>query len=627
MNRTLEMNPLTNRTDTAKLLLDLTQPLLSRFSPGRAFVKLGEDAAHFNRQAAWFEGFARPLWGLAPLHAGGGDFAHWELFREGIKNGTNPEHPEYWQPTEDHNQRSVEMAALGFALALAPDQLWNGLDETTRAHLIAWLSHIQNVGMADNNWHFFPLMAGLGLERIGVAIDEASKARHLARLDELYLDDGWYADGWYGAGPAGYIDHYNGFAIHFYGLIYAAHKREQDPERAAKYIDRATKFARTFREWFAADGAALIQGRSLTYRFACAGFWTALAYAGVEALPWGEIRGLWARQIRWWLQKPILDATGALTVGFAWPNYLMSEEYNSPGSPYWAFKAFLPLALPEDHPFWKATETPLETDSAPLMNTPAFMITRREAGDVIALMAGPPRLMMRNAADKYSKFAYSTRFGLCVESDRWMEGGFCGDNILAVSRNGLQFTARSRNLSQHAGDLFLTTHWQPIPEADIHTLQGFTGGWELRIHRITATEKLWALESGHALPTRAGTRRAMAIAFAPATTHGLAMSLDTTHVSALVDLQASRAAVPIDCAPNTNLLSPHAAVPVLGAQLPASETVLITAVRAIHGGGALGAPPGRDDVIALLARAGWPASLADQVTPTAIETRSFRFVA
>lgn len=616
------MNPIATRADAAKLLLDLTQPLLSRFSPGRAFVKLGEDAAHFNRQAAWFEGFARPLWGLAPLHAGGGHFAHWDMFREGIRNGTNPEHPEYWQPTSDHNQRSVEMAALGFALAIAPDQLWSGLDETARANLIAWLSEIQHVGMADNNWHFFPVMAGLGLERIGVAIDEESKTRHLDFIDSIYR-----ADGWYGDGPGGYIDHYNGFAIHFYGLIYAAHRRAQDPERAATYIKRATKFAKTFREWFAADGAALVQGRSLTYRFACAGFWAALAYAGVEALPWGEIRGLWARQIRWWMQKPILDATGALTVGYAWPSYLMSEEYNSPGSPYWAFKAFLPLALPDDHPFWTAEETALETSSPPVMNQAAWMITQREAGDVIALMAGPPRLMMRNAADKYAKFAYSTRFGLCVEADRWMEGGFCGDNILAVSRNGLQFTARSRNIDQHAGDGFLTSHWQPIPEAEIHTLQGFAGGWELRLHRITATEKLWVLESGHALPTRAGTRRAMATAFGPATRHGVAMTLDTTHVSALVDLGATRTAVPIDAAPNTNLLSPHAAVPVLGTTLPPGETTLITAVRAFHGGGTLGAPPGQGEIIALLDKAGWPTALADTLATPVIDTLTFAFVA
>lgn len=623
LSETAASNPLASRDDAAALVQAMTAPLVSRFSPGRAFVKLGADAAHFDRRAAWFEGFARPLWALAPLHKGGFAFEHWALFAEGIRNGTNPEHTEYWQPTQNHNQRSVEMAALGFALALAPEKLWDVLDDAARANLVAWLGHIQDVGMADNNWHFFPVMAGLGLSRVGVLIDEESKKRHLDRIDEIYRNEGWYGDG-----PGGFIDHYNGFALHFYGLIYAAHMRDKDPERSAVYIERATKFAQSFQDWFGADGAALVQGRSLTYRFACAGFWAALAYAGVEALPWGVIRGIWARQIRWWMQKPIFDASGALTVGFGWPNYLMSEEYNSPGSPYWAFKAFLPLALPADHPFWTAEEAPLPQSAEPRMNAAAWMITRREAGDVIALMAGPPRLQMRNAADKYSKFAYSTRFGLCVESDRWMEAGFSGDNILAFSRDGLRYTARSRNIAQHAGDMCLTSHWQAIPEADVHTLQGFSGRWEIRIHRITATEPLHVLESGHAVPTRCGTRRGLSAAADAATCHAVAMQLDTTHTTALADLLSARAAFTLDAAPNTNLISPHAAVPVLGGRIPAGETLLISAIRAFYGAeGQIGHTPSADDVRALLARAGWPESMADGVAaPAAVETLPLLFV-
>ena len=45
-----------------------------------------------------------------------------------------------------------------------------------------------------------------------------------------------------------------------------------------------------------------------------------------------------------------------LSIGYGYPNLFMCESYNSAGSPYWALKAFLPLALPEDHPFWTAEE-------------------------------------------------------------------------------------------------------------------------------------------------------------------------------------------------------------------------------------------------------------------------------
>ena len=96
----------------------------------------------------------------------------------------------------------------------------------------------------------------------------------------------------------------------------------------------------------------------MTYRFACAGFWAALAFADEEALPWGEVKGYYLRHLRWWARHPITERDGVLSVGFGYANLLMSENYNSPGSPYWAFKAFLPLALDASHPFWTTEEAP-----------------------------------------------------------------------------------------------------------------------------------------------------------------------------------------------------------------------------------------------------------------------------
>lgn len=78
----------------------------------------------------------------------------------------------------------------------------------------------------------------------------------------------------------------------------------------------------------------------MTYRFACGGFWAGLAFADDEALPWGEIKGLYLQHLRWWAKKPIADRDGVLSIGYAYPQLTMSESYNSAGSPYWAFKAF-----------------------------------------------------------------------------------------------------------------------------------------------------------------------------------------------------------------------------------------------------------------------------------------------
>src|SRR5262249_24160925 len=146
------------------------------------------------------------------------------------------------------------------------------------------------------------------------------------------------------------------FAFHFYGLIYARLQENDDPSRAALYKERAALFAHEYQHWFGPGGAVIPFGRSLTYRFAVASFWGSLAFANVETLPWSQVKGLYLRHLRWWSQKPIADRCGILTVGYGYPNLLVSESYNSPQSPYWAMKAFLPLAVSVAHPFWREDE-------------------------------------------------------------------------------------------------------------------------------------------------------------------------------------------------------------------------------------------------------------------------------
>src|SRR5437588_10732901 len=72
-------NELRTRSDVQAAVRALAAPLKPYFSPGGARVRIGSTAAHFDQHAAELEGFARPLWGLVPLAAGGGDFAAWDL--------------------------------------------------------------------------------------------------------------------------------------------------------------------------------------------------------------------------------------------------------------------------------------------------------------------------------------------------------------------------------------------------------------------------------------------------------------------------------------------------------------------------------------------------------------------
>lgn len=159
-------NPLETRGDMQRALLDLFDPLLPYFSEGNARVRLDAAAAHFDRAAADLEGFARPLWGLAPFAAGGGNFAHWDRYAEGIANGTDPGHPEYWGQVNGRDQRMVELAALGFALVLAPEKLWEPLNGRERDNLASYLLHARKFDYADNNWKFFRVFVDIALDRL-----------------------------------------------------------------------------------------------------------------------------------------------------------------------------------------------------------------------------------------------------------------------------------------------------------------------------------------------------------------------------------------------------------------------------------------------------------------------------
>ncbi len=295
--------------------------------------------------------------------------------------------------------------------------------------------------VVDNNWLFFRVIVNLGLAHVGAAHDEAAMHAALDRLEAFYLGDGWYSDG-----PTARCDYYVPFGMHFYGLVYARLAGERDPQRAQRFRERAAAFAHEFVHWFAADGAALPFGRSLTYRFAQGGFWGALAFADLEALPWGVIKGLALRHLRWWGQRPIFQPDGTLSIGYAYPNLNVAEQYNSPGSPYWAMKFFLPLALPASHPFWQAEELPLPELPMVQPQPQAHMILCRDQGGrhVVALTSGQHEPWIRHASEKYAKFAYSTAFGLSVPIGGRGLAQAVPDSMLALSDDGVHYRVRER---------------------------------------------------------------------------------------------------------------------------------------------------------------------------------------
>jgi hypothetical protein len=563
------------RDEMQSYATELADALPPYASPGGARIRLGVNIAHHDDASADLEGYARPLWGLAPLAAGGGHFAHWDLWARGLAAGTDPGHPEYWGDPAGIDQRTVESAALGFALALAPDRLWDPLSGPERDRAGAWLARFLHARTPENNWNFFPVMVSLGLDRVGYAHDRDARHTRLDRLETYAL-----ADGWYGDGDTEQRDYYIPWAMHFYGLIYAAVAGDEDPARRARFRQRAGEFALGFRHWFADDGAAVPYGRSLTYRFAQGSFWGALAYADVDALPAGEVKGQLMRHLRWWRDRsPATSPDGLLSIGYGYPQPAVAEQYNGPASPYWAMKAFLPLALPATHPFWAAEEQPAPALPDTLVQPPAGAVLMRSGGDVTLLSGRQHNTWARGGPAKYAKFAYSTRFGFSLPAGELglVHGAY--DSVLAVSDDeGDPVHFRVRETCEDPvteDDGTIRSTWHPWADVEITTWLTAAAPWHLRTHRIRTGRALHTAEGGFAVDRDGGPA-----AREEGQGRALAVSADgdLSGLLALGEEGPARDGRVIEPLPGTNVLARRTALPTLLAELPPGEHWLRCAV-------------------------------------------------
>ncbi|HWG28118.1 DUF2264 domain-containing protein [Actinospica sp.] len=559
------------REDFQRALLELCEPFAEADALERRLSTMTHHpAAHYAPRVARLEAVSRLLWGLAPLAAGQGEYRGWEPIRAEIAVGTDPNHPGFWGWPGEFDQRIVESAALGFALALCPQELWQPFDPAQRARFADWLRAASRARAVDNNWRLFATLVNLGLKSVGEPFDAEITTAAFRRVDEFHHGGGWYADG---PGDAAF-DHYNPWAIHFYGLLNAA-LGGCDAEAAGTVRQRARDFAPEYLRWFAADGAGLAFGRSLTYRFAQAAFFGAMAFADEPGPGWGVLRGAWARQIRSWSGQPVLNGDGTLSIGYAYPSLLMSEQYNAAGSPYWALKAFLPLALPATHPFWTHPEEPLPPEPSTIHIQPkaGFILSRGTSGHVTALSAAPGPRGIRHSEAKYRKFAYSTAFGFSVPTRLTGLAGAGIDSTLALSEEGDYWRVRTDDVERSVDGDELVARWRPWPDVEIETRLSFNDGCQLRRHRITTRRALHTVEGAFCVPLGDDAPE-------ETVTAGSALAVSGGKASGIRDTTGVRHGAVLRPDPNGHLLWPRTLLPVLRGDLEPGEHELTTLVYA-----------------------------------------------
>ncbi|OPA76981.1 hypothetical protein BVG16_16130 [Paenibacillus selenitireducens] len=563
------------KVDLQRMVTDTFEPLKQRFTPGLAGLDLGATGAVHNEAIALMEAFARPLWGLVPHASGGGESDLWSLYVQGMVNGTNPEHEEYWGDFGTKDQRMVEQAVLGLGLALAPHKLWDPLNEKEKQQVFQWLNQINLVDRSNpNNWLMFTVLVNIGFKKVGLPYDQAIMDAYLDTIDTYYLSDGWYADG-----KTDQRDYYIPFAMHYYTLIYAKLMENDDPVRSQIYRDRAKQFASQFIYWFEENGSSIPFGRSLTYRFAQASFWSALVFAGVEPYSLGIMKGVIMRHLRWWFDQPIFTPDGLLSIGYAYPNLIMGESYNAPGSPYWAFKSFLILALPDDHPFWTVEEEPLPPLQPVSAQPLARMTVCRPEGHkhVVAYTSGQmANFDMSHSAAKYSKFAYSTLFGFSVPKGYFGLTQGAHDSMLALSECDEHYRVRRFCEEYRIEEQCVYSKWRPWRDVEIQTWLIPAGMWHVRVHRIVTERQLNAAEGGFAIqrPTDFRIKEEDCIQSTP---NRIAASLPWG-ISGILNVRGYEQAEMVFAEANTNVLKPRTMIPTLMTELEPGEHGLVSAI-------------------------------------------------
>lgn len=544
------------KKDYQELLLSLLEPLRNRFSKGSARIELDGAGTTYSQSVIEFESFARPLWGLVPFWIGGGrDPFFEEHYISGLANGSDPESSEYWGECEESDQRFVEMAPIAFALIAVPEILWAPLSERAKDNLSAWLYKINEHEMPKCNWYFFRIIVNTALKRLGRKYSAERIEEDAAFIESCYIGGGWYKDG-----VSGRTDYYSAFAMHFYPMLLAAFAGiNQESAR-----ERALLFAEDYIYWFADSGEAIPYGRSLTYRFAQIAFWSALSLISDEDI--GTVKGIIERCIEYWLGRSIFDS-GILSIGYGYPNLTMAERYNGPGSPYWSLKAFMFLALPDEHPFWSCEAVPLPSLDG-LKNELGRRLIQHRGWDTTMYEVGMLGMKsLGHFTEKYDKFAYSSSSPFSVShTDETIEES-APDSMLSFVVNGTVFVRKgSKDFSICGNKVF--SHWSPLPEVDVETTIEIMEDGHIRTHRIRSGVECIAYDSGFS--------REEAEGFAD---RNHAEVISSGIHSSVECICGEGEGTVISSDPNTNLLWRRSAIPSIRYSVRKGEIVISTKVR------------------------------------------------
>lgn len=387
------------------------------------------DEGGYGRAVDGLEGFARTFllagFRIAGARGEGVDQLIADYSR-GIAAGVDPENPNRWVRMDEHAQAKVEAASIALILDMTRAWIWDGLDALTQQRVIAYLAPV--VGdetYPQTNWVWFRIVVETFLRSVGGPWSAQDIAADLARHDSFVRGDGWLSDG-----DERSYDHYVGWALHLYPVLWSRMQGagELTGGRTAGDIAALDRFLQDAVTLVGGDGSPLLQGRSLIYRFAAAApFWVG-AFAEVPSVSLGRLRVAASSIVAHFAEHGAPDDGDLLTMGWHGPWRRLAQNYSGPASPYWATKGMLGIALPADHPVWSAPAEELPAQEADQLRlvAPAGWIVSATAADGIvrAINHGTDHAHPGDVVGDsplYARIGYSTATSPLLNGDAWAE--------------------------------------------------------------------------------------------------------------------------------------------------------------------------------------------------------------
>jgi hypothetical protein len=396
-------------------------------SPNHARITPPGAEGGYGNAVDGLEGFARTflLAGFRLMGERGeglGDLA--DFYAEGIRAGVDPAAPDRWVRLDEHPQAKVEAASLALILDQTRPWIWDRLDALTRQRVIDYFAPVVgDTSYPRNNWLWFRIVVQTFLRSVGGPWSPDDIAADLALHDSFVRADGWLADGDERA-----YDHYVGWALHLYPVLWsrmqgaaelAAGRTEGDVAALDRFLQDAV-------ELVGADGSPLLQGRSLIYRFAAAApFWVG-ALAEVPSVPLGLLRHAAGAIVGHFADHGVPGDDGLLSLGWHGPWRPLAQSYSGPASPYWASKGLLGVALPADHPVWAAPEVPLPVAQREVLRAiaaPGWLVSGTPDDGIVRVVNHGTDHAMPGAAPGdsplYTQLGYSTATSPLLDEEAW----------------------------------------------------------------------------------------------------------------------------------------------------------------------------------------------------------------